>query len=225
MKAINSLNQQAVEPLIQMAIQETAPNRIESDKEFAGRLRKSLYTSFHHFQKKIRMGIKILARSHTIRSPDRLKKIDNSLNRIEHWETSDNAITFQKIFHITDEEMAQFYQIGIDQLHGNCTEEASAIFLLLTTLNPKVSSFWLALGLAEEKRGEMEEATKGYLLAGELDKNNIRPYVYAAECLIALRHAEQAKEVLKRALERSENNPLLEKEKIRVREILNQIRN
>ncbi len=220
MKVINKLNQHVIEPLIEMATQETAGQRIETDKQFIARLRKELYSSFHQFQKRIRFGMKVLTKYQTELHKKRFAQMADSLNA-----TAQNSGNFnlQKQFRISDEEMAQFYQIGINQMELNLIEEASAIFLLLTTLNPNVSSFWLALGFAEEKRGENIEAMKAYLLAGELEENTLAPYFYAANCSLAIHRKEQAREILLRAYEKSAGKPFLEKERNHIKIALDKL--
>lgn len=220
---VNEKNSQVIEPLVQMVVNETAHHRIETDAQYADRLREELYSSFEEFQKKVRLGIRTLTKNQTKIHGKTLKKMADSLLHSEKLGTGKGDI-FQKMMHISDQEMCVFYQEGIDQFNQNFLNEASAVFFLLTLFNPRIASFWRALGMAEEKRGEKLEATKAYLIAAELDEKSAMPYLYAAECLIALHQEEQAKRVLIQALEKFQYQVVLENEKNKIENLLQSLK-
>lgn len=210
-----------IDPLVAIAAEDRPPSSLESQEEFQKRLQSSLLKSFHDFQD--RLGEAVNTLDHHAKWPHdaRMEKMQALLI---HPETLEEELakgrTLQEIVQFTNEESLTFYQVGLEMYNLKAYREACNIFLLLTQLNGKIAAFWSALGSAEEKCGELQEALMVYLLAAELETTTLAPFLHAAKCLIAMHRFEDAQKVLQRALERAEENPSLGQQKDKVQAML-----
>lgn len=132
--------------------------------------------------------------------------------------------TLQDLFHFTNEELSNFYTTGVQLYNQSHYEDASNIFLLLTQLNPLISSSWSSLALAEEKRGELQDAVHAYLIAAGLEENTLTLYMDAIRCLLLLKKTEEAKRIIEIASHRAETEELLKKSKNELNEFIQQIK-
>jgi type III secretion system low calcium response chaperone LcrH/SycD len=204
------VNTYLIDPLVRAAVKERPHNSLESDKHFTDRLKKQLNRSLHDLQKRVKAGIALLEKHKKWPHDERLKKAaellvdpSGSEERISH------AECLQKIIGITDLEMTDFYTEGWDSHQRGAYQEAGNIFLLLTQLNPKVGSFWSALGAAEEKVGDTEGAAQAYIFGAEFELGTLAPYLHGAKCLLQLNKTSEARKVLERAIERAKEEPKL----------------
>lgn len=213
-----------IDPLVAVAVEERPPSSLESNAQFHKRLKKSLLKSFHDFQDRLEDAVKIL--DHFGKWPNDAR-MEKTINFLQHREELEEEIrkgrTLQDIVQFTNEELINFYKVGLEMYNKQSYREASNIFLLLTQLNTKIAAFWSALGGAEEKCGELQEAMMVYLLAAELEVDTLAPYLHGAKCLLLLHRPEDAQKVLNRALERAEENQSLRQLKNKAQEMLKAI--
>jgi type III secretion system low calcium response chaperone LcrH/SycD len=210
----NKLNQyeQAVfhniiEPVVDAAVKERPKISLETDPHFNKRLKEQLKHSFKQFQHRLHAAIKLLAKHGTWPADEQHQKAWEILKDHKICSTKlEQGETLQEVLHFSDKELQNIYAEGWELQKHLRHEDASNIFLLLTLLNPKVGIFWLTLGIAEEMRGELQEALSAYLLAAELEFHTLDPYIHAARCLLILKRKDEAKKVLHDAIERAEED-------------------
>ena len=108
--------------------------------------------------------------------------------------------TFQEILGYDNEIMEKFYQGACRLFENRRYDEASDAFVFLTTLNPYVHNFWLALGMAEQSREEFSAALVAYGMAGINDPSNPVSLWHTAHCHYLMSEPRQAREMLERLL-------------------------
>ena len=210
-----------IDSLVQELVKERKSGELETDEHFTARWKSELHKSWDQFKARVKSGLNILAKREKLHSDSRFQhSIELIENRVLLEESLKENKTLQEIFKFSDEEMVQFYEEGLASYQRENPEEASDVFMLLTQLNPKVGAFWLGLGAAEEKRGELKDAVNAYLLGAEIETRTLSGYLQGARCLLILDKKEKAREVLKRALERSDQESSLSKDKELVQEML-----
>lgn len=109
--------------------------------------------------------------------------------------------TLQELIGFTDEQLGDFYGHGCNLFEQGHTQLAADIFLYLSTLNPLVSLFWMALGRAEERKEDYQGAYLAYLAALDADPDNMWPVLDLVRCLVQLGETAVAAEVLSKSIE------------------------
>lgn len=124
------------------------------------------------------------------------KEGQNSLiNEIENetlTEKIEEGKTFQEILGYTAQTLEQCYQIGLDLFENENYKDASAVFSLLTLLNPYFHNFWLCLAMSEQAQHHWEPALQAYVVAQWVDEKDPISYIYAAECHLRLKDYSHA---------------------------------
>lgn len=98
----------------------------------------------------------------------------------------DEGKTFQEILGYTSDAMDKFYEAAHQLFQKQQYEEAADAFVFLTTLNPKVHSYWLGLGMSEQLIGEHDAALMAYGMAILTNMENPLPHYHSASCYQAL---------------------------------------
>ena len=98
----------------------------------------------------------------------------------------------QKVLNLSDEQLCQFYDYGIELFHAKKFKDAADIFLVLTQLNPYLHNQWLSLGMCEQQKGDLSAAQSAYEAAILLNPSNPLPYVNAALCCLGSEEHETA---------------------------------
>lgn len=100
--------------------------------------------------------------------------------------------------------MARYY-LGLHELSDRRYDRAEAILREVVTLRPDYVDAHILLGVAEEQRGNEEEAIRTYRHAIELaEQQSLKrdaPFLYLARLLISLHRHEQSLPPLRRAVE------------------------
>ena len=104
--------------------------------------------------------------------------------------------TAKEVFGVTEDHINLFYERARDCFERENYSDASDICLLLTKLEPKEVTFWIALGMSEQLKGEYQAATEAYAKAVDLDEDDLRPVLYAARCLVDLGEVPLARALL-----------------------------
>lgn len=100
--------------------------------------------------------------------------------------------SFQDIIGYTSETMDKFYGVAYNLFQQQKYEEASDAFIFLTTLNPRVHSYWLGLGMSEQLNHEYDNALMAYSMASLLDSQNPIPHYHSAACYHELKDSRSA---------------------------------
>lgn len=197
-----------IDPLVQVALDERPKSHLENEEHFTQRMKAQLIASFEKFQNILLEAINTLQQQGHKSIAERLQQFSEKSASMDYWKDEKRQnMSLQDHLGISDEEMISYYNVGNDLYHHGAFKEASHIFLLLIQLNQSVATFWMALGVAEDTMGHLENALQAYLFAAELDNASLAAYVQAAKCFYALHHPDHAQKVLQRALERENNDP------------------
>jgi type III secretion system low calcium response chaperone LcrH/SycD len=108
--------------------------------------------------------------------------------------------TFQEIIGYSEETMEKFYQGACKLFENHRYDDASDAFVFLTTLNPYVHNFWLALGMAEQAREEYSAALVAYGMAGVNEPGNPLSLWHSAHCYYLIGDRKASLEMLGRLL-------------------------
>lgn len=109
--------------------------------------------------------------------------------------------TFQEILGYGDQVMEKFYQGASKLFEKQLYDQASDAFVFLTTLNPYVANFWLALGMAEQAREEFSAALVAYGMAGVNDPTNPLSLWHSAHCYYLMGEHKASSDMLTRLLD------------------------
>jgi tetratricopeptide (TPR) repeat protein len=119
-------------------------------------------------------------------------------------EPSDKPILLQEMLGLSDETLLHIYAFGRALVEKGNTQDACALFTLLTILAPHVESYWISQGVCMQDSGLHEEAIAAFNAAKFLDPLDPAPIVYSIESFRLLKDETQEKtemELLERALE------------------------
>ena len=197
-----------IDPLIDLANMERTDRSLESDAQFAERMKVKIDAAFTAFQTHLAKGSALLKEA-GIWPQERVEKRFSYLlaHRQEAEEELKKGSTLQTLLHLTDDELVRFYQEAIQKYQDNSHEQAEDVLLLLTYLNPLISSFWVALGTVQIKKQDFESAAYSHTLGAELADEHFSSYLLAAECLLQLQYHHKAQQILERAKNRLEESP------------------
>ncbi len=213
-----------IKPLVHAAAEERPKNQLESQKHYAHRLQSQLTKALHDFEKRLKAGVSALDQHKKWPHDERLNKVALLLKDKHDLEMqSEQPKTLQEILEFSDEELVDFYAVGKESYERANYQEAGNIFVLLTQLNPKVGSFWSALGAAEEMNGDIEGASHAYIFGSELEMKTLAPYLHGAQCLVKLNKLEEAKKLLNRAIQRGTEEQQLHSDLDAAKELLKSI--
>lgn len=112
--------------------------------------------------------------------------------------------TFQEILGYSSETMDKFYDAAHHLFQKQQYEEAADAFVFLTTLNPKVHSYWLGLGMSEQLIEEHDSALLAYGMAILTNMENPLPHYHSASCYHALQDRNSAIISLELAIRQAE---------------------
>lgn len=109
--------------------------------------------------------------------------------------------TLQERLLISNEEMVRAYECAAALYEAQHYEESGNIFTALIVLNSGIRSFWIGLGLSEEKLGNPQSAGMAYLMAMQTDFDDLTPGIYSARCFFEAKEDEMAKNILRYVIE------------------------
>lgn len=108
-------------------------------------------------------------------------------------DTPEKPILFQEMVGISDTTLLHVYDLAKNLIEKGKTEDASALFVFLTTLAPHVPSYWIALGVCYQDLNWHEDAIAAFGAAKFLNPENPAPSFYTVESYNTLRDTEKAK--------------------------------
>lgn len=124
-----------------------------------------------------------------------------------HW--AEKKQILQHVLEITNDEVLVIYSLASEYYQRSAYHEAQALFMLMIEINPSVPAAWQGLGMCREKEGNYKEAAPLYIMAAELDDQNLAPYLWAADCLKKLGQDEERTCLLEYVIDRCEEHPHL----------------
>lgn len=120
---------------------------------------------------------------------------------------SDGMESFQELLKISDETIEQMYQVGVTLDKQNAFQDAADVFFVLSVLDYRRHNIWMALGLCEQRLGNMDPALKAYAMAMITDVDDPWSYLHSAECYQALGESTDAEECLATCLTHADHLP------------------
>lgn len=166
--------------------------QVKQQKQAADKFKKSFEASFDLYHARMKHGAELLAREGLLQriEADTLVKVLESLQQQNFSES------MQEAFGIRDEGMLSFHEYGSSLFERQEFESAADIFLVLTFLNPLISSFWASLGMAEEMKQEYDAAALAFLMASEVNEEELSWALRSAECYMKAGKRDQAQRIL-----------------------------
>lgn len=156
---------------------------------------------------RIQQAVQLLADAGLLAQAINQKQLEELLAKKDPSEILNGGVP-QKQFGLSNEKLLEFYEYGSEFFKKEAYEEASNIYLFLTLLNPLIASFWVGLGMAEEMKQEYDAASLAYLMALDVNGEDLQPAIYCAQCLVKSGQPEKAKQFLEYALKEAEEAPL-----------------
>ncbi|MBP9841738.1 MAG: hypothetical protein KBC64_04865 [Simkaniaceae bacterium] len=102
----------------------------------------------------------------------------------------------KEVFGVTEDHLALFYERARDCFERQNYGEASDLCFLLAKLEPQEVTYWVALGMSEQLKGNYKGAATAYSVAMDVSGNDLTPGIYAARCLIDLGEISLARALL-----------------------------
>lgn len=126
--------------------------------------------------------------------------LTNASDQLEEigFQEASNA-NLQTLSKMSDESIKCIQDIALAKFKEGRFHESVALFSLLSVLNPGYSEYWFRLGIAAQKDGEYDLASRAYAATQSLDPNNIGAKLFAAECFLQRGLASDAKTELSEA--------------------------
>lgn len=124
---------------------------------------------------------------------------------------------------ITDGQMEAMYAVAFNQFQKGAFDDAIKSFSLLCLLNPLEYKHLFGIASCFYKKGSYELASLYYVIASRLDRGDPAPFLYAAECLLAVSDVEGAKDALALTLSRIGESPQYAPLRKRVENMLERI--
>ena len=106
------------------------------------------------------------------------------------------VITLQQIMNLSEHSLGIFYTAGVKLYEGHDYRKAADLFFLLTLIDYQRHNIWLSLGLSEMKNNQFEQALNAFTMATATKNDSSLPYIYSAECSIALHRPQEASALL-----------------------------
>jgi hypothetical protein len=178
--------------------------RVKEQKKAADTIRRAFHSSFNLYSERMKHGIALLKAAGVLRNID-TAKIASFISRVRDPNLS--LASIQDEFGISDEDMVLFHECGSQFFERQEFENAADVFLVLTFFNALVPIFWASLGMAESKREDFEAAGLSYLMAAEIDEENLTWALSAAECYLKAGNAEIGHRILDIIIEAAGNDP------------------
>lgn len=111
------------------------------------------------------------------------------------------ARNLQEIFQLSDETMNVFYATSQELFEEEEYQDAADTLFALNLLDPLNHTYWLALGIAEQKLYNYTTALQSFAMASLLDIEAHLPHMYAAQCFFNMNKRYQARLALKMAMD------------------------
>lgn len=108
---------------------------------------------------------------------------------------------------ITDEEMEAMYSVAYNLFQNKKYEDAARCFSLLSMFNPLEYKYLFGTASCFHMNQDYEVATMYYVMSSALDETQPAPFLHTAECMLAAKDEEAARDSLEIALIRAGEEP------------------
>lgn len=123
-------------------------------------------------------------------------------------------IPLRKIMDLSESTIELFYSAGMRYLQNQDYVKAADIFFFLSLIDFQKHNIWVSLGLSQMKLEQFEPALNAFAMASITNSESIYPYLYSAECCIALQRFQESSTYLALAKEALGKVPSEEKESV-----------
>jgi tetratricopeptide (TPR) repeat protein len=107
--------------------------------------------------------------------------------------------SWKELLGVADTTLFALYKAALDLLETGRFPEAEAGFYFLTTVDFAQDAFWLGLGHAAYKLGNLNQAINAYETAANCRPGSFWPYVYMANCFERMNDFQEALFALEKA--------------------------
>lgn len=135
-----------------------------------------------------------------------LQKLKQECNK-EHTIT---PMTIMDGMHLSEETLNHFFKAGIRYFENKEFKKAANVFMLVTFLDHKRFTPWLLKGLCDKECGDIEVAIQDFTMASIMNIDSPLPYIYSAECCMAIGEYDDAHKFLELASKAIEKIPNVE---------------
>lgn len=111
-----------------------------------------------------------------------LTNASDQLEDIGLQETSSSNL--QTLSKISNESVEGIQEIALAKYKEDRYADSISLFSLLSVLNPGYSEYWFRLGIAAQKDGQYDLASRAYAATQSLDPSNIGAKLFASECFV-----------------------------------------
>ncbi len=111
-----------------------------------------------------------------------------------------NNSTLKELKGLTDKEMEAVYTAAFNYYSHDKFKEAHELFTALCQFDHQQFKYWMGLGASRQMLKQHEGAVEAYGMAALIDNANPKVPFHAADCLLALKDYERAKQALEAAI-------------------------
>jgi predicted Zn-dependent protease len=122
------------------------------------------------------------------------------------------TVTFSK------KTLDALYAMAYQHLSSNRFSEGEKLLYSLVMLEPDSTTYWKALGFAQQKQNHFEEACATYAIISSINPDDPEPYLRVAECYFSTGDSKNGLEALHEAEQRLAHAPNLERELNKLKE-------
>lgn len=133
------------------------------------------------------------------------EKLKQALEKIGLNILSGNTLQGKKA--LSNEDAKLLYSLGFSLYHSAEYSEANKVFQKLVYANPLDKNHWIAFASSLQMDNKFENSLTAWTMAALIDVEDPLPHYYAGECLLSLKHYDQAIDALKCAKSRLNNRP------------------
>lgn len=101
---------------------------------------------------------------------------------------------WSSVYGISDETLVLIYDVFLECYKNRDISNAKDVLQILLIFAPTIPAYWNALGFCYQAEGNLEKALVYYLIAQEIDEDQIETYFYLTRCYLALNNKSLAKE-------------------------------
>jgi type III secretion system low calcium response chaperone LcrH/SycD len=196
-----------INPMVEALLEGQPESKLESIDQKRTRLKAQLWDSLRDYKRAFETASALLQRGNFQAENLNQAKLEELLTHRK--ETINRMVeegkSFRELLGLTDKDMNEMYRIAVDLYNAGDYESIRDLFIMLTSLEPLNSTFWLGMAMTEQRLGHYDVAVKLYETAANTDPNNPTPLLYAANCLYHLNHKQEAIQVLQGVIESADN--------------------
>ncbi len=182
-EAKNEIEESLIKPLMQQMI-EGPPSSLETKDQQLKRLHSQLKHSLAQYEDCFKNAGRLLnAAGFTLPVVDEELTADSEEADIEESEEILPPESLQELLGLEDEQMDQILKIAVSHYSSDDFQNARDLFILLTTLDPSKSNYWMGLGMAEQMSQHYDMAGMAYAMAADLNTDDPSILLYSANCL------------------------------------------